>query len=75
MQNDLVQPKLTVLEAMSFAADLKVGKRKSRPEKLVVVSTFLTPMKKIFWWDISKNKLQIKISYYIKCYLYIKHVT
>lgn len=38
MQNDLVQPKLTVFEAMLFAADLKLGRTKSRSEKLVAVS-------------------------------------
>ncbi|XP_014486577.1 PREDICTED: ATP-binding cassette sub-family G member 1-like, partial [Dinoponera quadriceps] len=39
MQENFVQPKLTVLEALTFAADLKLGKRKSRFEKSAVVST------------------------------------
>jgi len=39
MQNDLTQPNLTVFEAMSFAADLKLGKKKSKSEKCTVVST------------------------------------
>lgn len=38
MQNDITQPNLTVYEAMSFAADLKLGRRKSRSQKRAAVS-------------------------------------
>ena len=38
MQEDLLQPRLSVLEAMSFAADLKLGKRLNKSEKLAAVS-------------------------------------
>lgn len=38
MQNDLIQPNLTVFEAMSFAADLKLGKKKSKSQKCAAVS-------------------------------------
>lgn len=38
MQNDLIQPKLTVFEAMTFATELKLGKNKSLSEKQNAVS-------------------------------------
>lgn len=38
MQEDLLQPRLTVLEAMRFAADLKLGNRLTPSEKLSAVS-------------------------------------
>lgn len=38
MQDDLAQPRLTVIEAMSFAADLKLGRKKSQSEKRIAVS-------------------------------------
>lgn len=38
MQEDLVQPKLTVLEAMRFAADLKLGSRTSTERKDAAVN-------------------------------------
>ncbi|EFN78568.1 ATP-binding cassette sub-family G member 4 [Harpegnathos saltator] len=41
MQQDLVQPKLTILEAMTFAADLKLGKRKSQFEKSTAINEIL----------------------------------
>jgi len=42
MQNDLIQPNLTVFEAMSFAADLKLGRRKSKSQKCAIVSKHLS---------------------------------
>lgn len=41
MQEDLVQPKLTVLECMLFAADLKLGNSVSKQEKLETVLEIL----------------------------------
>jgi ABC-type multidrug transport system ATPase subunit len=38
MQESITQPNLTVLEAMYFAADLKLGRSKSTPEKRAAVS-------------------------------------
>lgn len=38
MQEDLVQPKLTVLEAMRFAADLKVGSKATPSARFAIVS-------------------------------------
>ncbi|XP_050450728.1 ATP-binding cassette sub-family G member 1-like isoform X2 [Cataglyphis hispanica] len=45
MQNDLVQPKLTVIEAMSFAADLKLGKKKSQFEKHIAINEILATLR------------------------------
>lgn len=38
MQQDLIQPKLTVLESMKFSADLKLGTRIDQLVKNAVVS-------------------------------------
>ena len=38
MQEDLVQPNLTVLECLMIAADLKLGNGVSKQEKLETVS-------------------------------------
>jgi hypothetical protein len=38
MQDDLVQPHLSVHEAMVFAADLKLGDELTKEQKLTVVS-------------------------------------
>lgn len=38
MQEDLLQPMITVHESMMMAADLKLGSDLSREKKLVVVS-------------------------------------
>lgn len=38
MQDDLVQPHLSVHEAMVFAADLKLGDELAKEQKLTVVS-------------------------------------
>jgi len=40
MQNDLLQSKLTVLEAMTFATELKLGRNKTSSEKRAAVSTY-----------------------------------
>ncbi|XP_029159286.1 ATP-binding cassette sub-family G member 1-like [Nylanderia fulva] len=45
MQNDLFQPKLTVMEAMSFAADLKIGRQKSQSEKRIAISDILETLR------------------------------
>ncbi|KAL0102027.1 hypothetical protein PUN28_018521 [Cardiocondyla obscurior] len=45
MQNDITQPNLTVFEAMSFAADLKLGKRKSKSEKYATIDEILTTLR------------------------------
>lgn len=42
MQEDLLQPRLTVLEAMQFAVDLKLGDV-SKEAKLVAVGTLFFP--------------------------------
>ena len=41
MQEDLIQPKLTVVEAMQFAADLKLGHAVTKINKKSVVSSVL----------------------------------
>ncbi|KAK2579538.1 hypothetical protein KPH14_010840 [Odynerus spinipes] len=41
MQDDLVQPKLTVFEAMSFAIDLKLGKKLSNEVKLTAIEEII----------------------------------
>lgn len=41
MQEDLVQPKLTILEAMSFAIDLKLGKKLSKETKLAAIEEII----------------------------------
>lgn len=49
MQEDLVQPKLTVLEAMRFAADLKLGGKVESEIRLKIVSIlYFTKKKKKF---------------------------
>ncbi|XP_014474845.1 PREDICTED: ATP-binding cassette sub-family G member 1-like [Dinoponera quadriceps] len=45
MQQDLVQPKLTVSEAMAFAADLKLDKRKSLFEKHIAIDEILNTLR------------------------------
>ncbi|KAL6268669.1 hypothetical protein P5V15_001800 [Pogonomyrmex californicus] len=45
MQNDLLQPNLTVFEAMTFAADLKLGRKKSRSEKLNAIGEILSTLR------------------------------
>ncbi|XP_070149809.1 ATP-binding cassette sub-family G member 1 isoform X1 [Polyergus mexicanus] len=45
MQEDLVQPKLTVIEAMSFAADLKLGRNKSQSEKRIAINEILVTLR------------------------------
>ncbi|KAL6433358.1 hypothetical protein ACFW04_006493 [Cataglyphis niger] len=45
MQDDLVQPRLTVLEAMSFAADLKLGRKKSQSEKHIAINEILATLR------------------------------
>ncbi|XP_039305436.1 ATP-binding cassette sub-family G member 1 isoform X2 [Solenopsis invicta] len=44
MQEDLTQPNLTVLEAMRFAADLKLGRRKSTSEKHAAIDEILSTL-------------------------------
>ncbi|XP_014213283.1 ATP-binding cassette sub-family G member 1-like [Copidosoma floridanum] len=45
MQEDLVQPKLTVLEAMRFAADLKLGNKVAPAARLEVISEILETLR------------------------------
>ncbi|XP_043269559.1 ATP-binding cassette sub-family G member 1-like [Venturia canescens] len=45
MQEDLVQPQLTVFEAMCFAADLKLGKSLSETEKRSIVDEILETLR------------------------------
>lgn len=45
MQDDLVQPKLTVYEAMSYAADFKLGKTKSQSEKRDIIDEILNTLR------------------------------
>ncbi|XP_011878671.1 PREDICTED: ATP-binding cassette sub-family G member 4-like [Vollenhovia emeryi] len=45
MQNDIVQPNLTVFEAMSFAADFKLGKGKSKSQKRAVIDEILSTLR------------------------------
>ncbi|KYQ50171.1 ATP-binding cassette sub-family G member 4, partial [Trachymyrmex zeteki] len=45
MQNDLMQPNLTVFEAMSFAADLKLGRRKSKSQKCAAIDEILSTLR------------------------------
>ncbi|XP_011878503.1 PREDICTED: ATP-binding cassette sub-family G member 1-like isoform X3 [Vollenhovia emeryi] len=42
MQDNMTQPNLTVFEAMSFAADFKLGKRKSRLQKRAAINEILS---------------------------------
>jgi hypothetical protein len=48
MQHDLVQPYLSVHEAMIIAADLKLGSELTKKQKLILVS--LTPA--LFWYEV-----------------------
>ncbi|XP_031780550.1 ATP-binding cassette sub-family G member 1 isoform X2 [Nasonia vitripennis] len=45
MQEDLVQPKLTVLEAMRFAADLKLGSKATPAARFAIVSEILETLR------------------------------
>ncbi|CAB0036164.1 unnamed protein product, partial [Trichogramma brassicae] len=45
MQEDLVQPKLTVREAMYFAADLKLGSKVSKSDRKAVVDDILVTLR------------------------------
>ncbi|XP_067210700.1 ATP-binding cassette sub-family G member 1 isoform X2 [Linepithema humile] len=45
MQEILVQPKLTVYEAMSFVVDLKLGRKKSRSEKHIIIDEILSTLR------------------------------
>ncbi|XP_032666036.1 ATP-binding cassette sub-family G member 1 isoform X2 [Odontomachus brunneus] len=58
MQENLVQPNLTVSEAMMFAADLKLGKRKSRFEKIAVIDEILNTLR----LSRSRNTITDKLS-------------
>lgn len=40
MQEDLLQPALTVIESMEIAADLKLGRTISKSDKLYSVSNY-----------------------------------
>ena len=41
MQDDLLQPRLTVSESMMIAADLKLGHELGKSEKKLIVSIFV----------------------------------
>ncbi|XP_014475246.1 PREDICTED: ATP-binding cassette sub-family G member 4-like [Dinoponera quadriceps] len=58
MQENVVQPNLTVIEAMTFAADLKLGKRKSRFEKCVIIDEILNTLR----LSASRNTTSEKLS-------------
>ncbi|XP_039305439.1 ATP-binding cassette sub-family G member 1 [Solenopsis invicta] len=57
MQEDLIQPHLTVLEAMSFAADLKLGRRKSTSEKRAAIDEILSTLRLSATRDTITNRL------------------
>ncbi|XP_018045388.1 PREDICTED: ATP-binding cassette sub-family G member 4-like, partial [Atta colombica] len=57
MQNDLIQPNLTVFEAMSFAADLKLGRRKSKSQKCAIIDEILRTLRLIGTRDTLTNRL------------------
>ncbi|XP_014600224.1 PREDICTED: ATP-binding cassette sub-family G member 1-like [Polistes canadensis] len=41
MQNDLIQPKLTVTESMHFAIDLKIGSKLTKKEKSAIIKEII----------------------------------
>ncbi|EZA53084.1 hypothetical protein DMN91_003014 [Ooceraea biroi] len=45
MQNDLIQPKLTVLESMTFATELKLGRNKSSSQKRAAIEEILNTLR------------------------------
>ncbi|XP_028045850.1 ATP-binding cassette sub-family G member 1 isoform X2 [Monomorium pharaonis] len=45
MQENFTQPNLTVLETMSFAADLKIGRRKSKSQKRAIIDEILSTLR------------------------------
>ncbi|XP_018366982.1 PREDICTED: ATP-binding cassette sub-family G member 1-like [Trachymyrmex cornetzi] len=57
MQNDLVQPNLTVFEAMSFAADLKLGRRQTKSQKCAVIDEILRTLRLIGTRDTLTDRL------------------
>lgn len=57
MQDDLIQPNLTVFEAMSFAADLKLGRRKSKSQKHIAIDEILSTLRFTGTRDTLTNKL------------------
>ncbi|KAK0083884.1 hypothetical protein PV325_008003 [Microctonus aethiopoides] len=57
MQEDLIQPKLTVLEAMHFAADFKLGYKISRNKKAAVIEEILETLRLINAQNTMTNKL------------------
>ncbi|XP_034826923.1 ATP-binding cassette sub-family G member 1-like [Maniola hyperantus] len=58
MQDDLLQPRLTVKESMMIAADLKLGKELGRPEKELIVEEILQTLG---LWD-HQNTMSHKLS-------------
>ncbi|XP_015184714.1 PREDICTED: ATP-binding cassette sub-family G member 1-like isoform X2 [Polistes dominula] len=42
MQNDLIQPKLTVSESMHFAIDLKIGSKLTKKEKCAIIKEIIS---------------------------------
>ncbi|XP_014476200.1 PREDICTED: ATP-binding cassette sub-family G member 4-like, partial [Dinoponera quadriceps] len=58
MQENVVQPNLTVIEAMTFAADLKLDKRKFRFEKCVITDEILNTLR----LSASRNTTSEKLS-------------
>ncbi|XP_044005964.1 ATP-binding cassette sub-family G member 4-like [Aphidius gifuensis] len=45
MQDDLLQPKLTVIEAMNFSADLKLGNSVSYEQKKIIITKILETLR------------------------------
>ncbi|XP_034952375.1 ATP-binding cassette sub-family G member 1-like [Chelonus insularis] len=45
MQEDLIQPKLTVFESMRFAADLKLGTKISKISKMTIINEILVTLR------------------------------
>ncbi|XP_039305427.1 ATP-binding cassette sub-family G member 4 isoform X2 [Solenopsis invicta] len=57
MQEDLTQPNLTVSEAMRFAADLKLGRKKSTSEKHAAIDEILSVLRLNGTQDTITNRL------------------